>query len=211
MPSKKPTKTRQLKFIHILRNVVIAILVWFAFWILTQYLFLGKLPAWLMNISDALSPQQQFIAISLWINLIALIGIFLWHKTFRDYSFLKAPKKTYLAYILPAVLAAILLLQPTHFGVNSLIYAIGMVTTTFWQDLLTFGFLYTYLQTQVKPEIAAFLTALVFYAGHFMYDLPLTMLLVYIVGFLFFAYLRYKTRSIHLTYVTHLSFILLPM
>lgn len=211
MKSKKQTKVQERLSLQTIRNVIVAIALWFVFWLLSQYLFFGEWPSWLASFMQDTSAEQQFIYLTLWISLVAIIGVTIWHKTFRDYSFLNLSGRTYLAYIVPIALLIWLLLQPLHFGVSAPIYATGAIVSVFWQDLLTFGFLYTYLDSQVNSKLATVITAAVFFAGHLFTTLTLPELIAYGLGFLVFAYLRYKTQSIYLTNVLHLSFILLPM
>lgn len=193
------------------RNVVLAISLWWIFWLLTQYLFIGGLPDWVDPLLDGDSSQQRFIYTFAWIVFVAVVCLVLWHGTVRDYSFFKAPRKLLLAYLLPLGIAVWLLLrQPLVFGIATPIFVGGMVIGTVWQDVLTFGFLYTLLDKQIGSRLAAVLTTVMFFLGHFLFvsALPVEVLL-YAIGFSAFTFLRYRTHSIYLTNALHLSYLLL--
>jgi membrane protease YdiL (CAAX protease family) len=213
MRLKKQThpNTQNRLTVRTMRNILVAVFLWGLFWMASQYLFIGETPMWLENLVRDVSTEQRFVYLTLWISGIAVVGIALWHRWVQQYGFLRAPRRLYLAYILPVILVVWLLFEPEQFGVSSPIYTTGIVLTTMWQDLVTFGFLQTYLEKQVSPKVAMLITAVVFFVGHTPYGMPLAMLVAYGLGFLVFAYLRYKTKSVYLTNVLHLSFVLIPM
>lgn len=207
------TKNKKDKFKLSPTNIkksIIAIPAWLLVWLSTQALFFFDIPL-LSDYLSRLTLQQSFIVLTLWISIIASIVSLLWYKLYHNFSFLKAPAVIYLAYIIPLILVVKDLLQPQIFGINPFIWVLAMIITTFIQDILTFGYLQTYLEKQINLKPAAIATALIFYIGHFIGigSIDITTALIYAFGFAIFAFLRYRSHSIYLTNALHLSFLLL--
>jgi membrane protease YdiL (CAAX protease family) len=183
------------------------IALWWLFWLSSQALFMVDVPIlskWLIS-SD---PQHTFGALTVWIVVVNLIALAVYHWLQHDYSFLKIKDRwDILAYLLPVGLAIVLLLtKSSAFGVPMLIYVGAIVVTTFCQELLSTGFLQTGLARRLGPVLAAALTCIIFYLGHFMIaDTATLMGGVIVVGFMLFSWLRYKRGNIYLANTVHLT------
>lgn len=162
-------------------------------------------------LSDSLltsDPQANFISLTLWIVAINLIVLAVYHWLERDYSFLKIKDKwDILAYIIPlALIIALFATKNTAFNVSIPIYVVAMIITNFCQDLLTNGFMQTSLSKKIGSVLAAIVTCIVFYLGHFMITETFTpMGGIMVIGFILFSWLRYKRGNIYLVNVLHLS------
>jgi membrane protease YdiL (CAAX protease family) len=183
------------------------IALWWVFWLGSQALFMVDIPVvtkWLVSSCS----QVNFLSLTLWIFVVNLIALAVYHGLQREYSFLKIKDKwDVLAYLLPMGLVIVLLLtKSSAFGVPILIYISAMVVTNFCQELLTTGFMQTALARYINPVGAAVLTCLMFYFGHFMFSDTFTPLgLIMIAGFILFSWLRLKRGNIFLANVVHLS------
>ncbi len=186
---------------------LLLILLWWLFWLGTQALFIVNVPF----LSDSLAtqnPQNNFIALTVWIVIINLIALAIYHKFQRDYSFLKIKDKwDILAYAIPlGLIVALLATKGTAFNVSMPIYIVAIVITNFCQELLTTGFLQTGLSKKIGSVLAAIVTCVVFYLGHFMVAETFTLMGgVMVIGFILFSWLRYKRGNIYLVNVLHLS------
>lgn len=145
---------------------------------------------------------------AVWI-LSLLTAWFVYHKSVRDYNFLKTKKWILVLYLLPIAAAINLYIHnPTEiYGANTIIYLLAMLISVGYQDILTFGFLQTILEKRTARIIAALATALVFYIGHLNFGFDL-LSLIHILGYVVFVFARYKTSAIYVTNVIHLTYIL---
>ena len=176
----------------------------------TQALFIVDVP-FLSSLLTASDAQSNFIFLSLWIIIINIIALIVWHWRERDYSFLKIKDKwDILGYIVPLLLIiALLATKSTAFNVPIWIYIIAMLITNFCQELLTTGYMQTGLTKTLGPIAAAIVTCVMFYLGHFMIaDTFSIMGGVMVAGFILFSWLRYKRGNIYLANVVHLTWTL---
>lgn len=205
----KPSK-RMLTQKNILTSLIIVSL-WWAFWLGSQGLFIVDVPIlsdWLI----ASDPQTNFISLTIWIIVVNLIALAIYHWLQRDYSFLNIRDKwDVVAYTIPLGLIIVLLItKASVFGVPILIYISAMVVTNFCQELLTTGFMQTGLSKRIGNISAAFITCVVFYLGHFMILETFTPIgIIMVAGFILFSWLRLKRGNIYLTNVVHLSWSLI--
>lgn len=160
-----------------------------------------------------LDSSKLFIYATVWILFVATITTLVWNKLRADWSFLHKPRKYQIAlYLVPIVLVVKDLTMPSIFGVNSSLYVVAIVVSVMWQDVLTFGFLQTYLEKKTTPVIVMFLVAASFWVGHIVFQLHsinLFVFLLYALAFLLLSFLRFKTKNIYLTNILHLTFLLL--
>jgi len=191
-----------------IRKVIVAVLIWFFFWFAAQSLLL--IPDLLSNLAS--TPNAYFSIYSLWILFIAAIAIILWRFIINDFSFLKVKnRKILFLYLIPIAISIALLTLGNGLSINRLLYVVCMSLTTFLaQDVLTFGFLQTYLDKVVANKLAAVITGLAFFVGHLTFDLS-WFTLVYIFAAILFSFLRYKTKNVYLLNIIHISFLLLPI
>lgn len=208
MPKKTKKHSRKISTIL---YVTLAILAWSAVWLSTQALFMTDVPI-LTNFLSASNVVTGFGTYSLWIMLIAVVVTLLWAWWSKnDFSFLKAKKWKWiiLGYIPVLAAALVIMISREPFTVPGWLWAPCLLATTFFQSILTFGFLQTTLEKRLKPMWAAWLTALVFFAGHFWLvgNLPtLANASLYLIAFPIFALLRYKTKTIYATNIIHSAF-----
>lgn len=192
--------------------VMLAITAWYAVWMSTQALFMTDVPVLTALIASSPDIAVRFATLSAWIIGTGIIATLLWAKwSGGDFSFLriKRPMVLMLAYLPIAIVAVIVMLTRSPFGVPGWLWISCLVATTFYQDILTFGFLQTALEKRVRPIVAALLTALVFFSGHFWLigNMPtLATAGMYMVAFPIFALLRYKTKTIYATNLIHTAF-----
>lgn len=191
---------------NIFLRILISLTLWSLFWFLGQALFFyNNLPF------QNLDSNAIFFVITIWILFLAIIALFLWKWKFNDFSFLQVKNRKILwFYSLPVILTLIFLIKGLPVGINRFAYVFAMVTTTFLaQDMLTFGFLQTYLEKLITPFCAFILTSLVFFIAHLTFDFSF-FTLIFAFGALLFGYLRYKTKNIYLLNILHTAFLLLP-
>lgn len=189
---------------------VIIVLFWWTFWLGTQALFIVDLP-YLSPLLTSSSPQANFISLTLWIIAINVIAFGIWHWRKHDYSFLKIKDKwDVLGYIVPlALIIALLATKSTAFNVPIWIYIVAMIVTNFCQELLTTGYMQTGLSKTLGPIVAAIITVIMFYLGHFMIaDTFSLMGGVMLAGFILFSWLRYVRGNIYLANIVHLTWAL---
>lgn len=163
----------------------------------------------LLTASDA---QSNFIFLTLWIIIVNVIALGIWHWRVRDYSFLKIKDRwDILGYIVPLLLIIVLLAtKSTAFNVPIWIYIIAMLITNFCQELLTTGYMQTGLTKTLGPIAAAIVTCVMFYLGHFMIaDTFSLMGGIVVAGFVLFSWLRYVRGNIYLVNVVHLTWALM--
>ena len=205
---------KSLKGTLTIKNILASLIIiclWWAFWLSGQALFMVDIPIfsdWLIGSGQ----QTNFIVLTTWTAVVCLIAFAVYHWLQRDYSFLRAKNKwDVLAYIVPLVLMVALIATTSEvFGVPVLIYICGMIVSVFCQDLLTTGFMQTSLSHKIGPILAAVVTCVVFYFGHFMITETLTIMgVITVIGFVLFSFLRYKRGNIYLVNVVHLSYSLL--
>lgn len=191
-----------------LLKVILAVVIWFIFWFGAQSLYL--IPNLFSNINP--TPNVFFVIYSLWIIFVSMVAVLIWKFTFKKFGFLKIKnKKWLLLYIIPVVLSVILIINGNNFGINRYLYTSAMFVTTFLgQDLLTFGFLQTYLEKITGAKTAAIITGLAFFAGHLVSSFSFGTLLMLVAAILF-SFLRYRTKNIYLLNIIHISFSLLPI
>ena len=192
-------------------KIIAAVVIWFIFWFAEESLYLiSRLLS--TDIPFSLSLDVFFGIYSLWIISIAAIGIIIWRFTINDFSFLKIKnKKWLLLYIVPVILSIVLFIWGNGLNINRVLYAASMFSTTFiGQDVLTFGFLQTYLGKVIDKKLAALVTGISFFIGHLTFNLSYYTLLITVAAVLF-SYLRYKTKNIYLLNIVHVSFLLLPI
>ena len=186
--------------------VIAAVLIWFAYWFGIQNLYFPILG----NVLNLHVSQDFLFAIySLCITIVALFVTVIWCVTVKDFSFLKLKKKKILyLYMLPVVLTILILIFGDGVGVNSFLFAIFMWSTTaLAQDLVTFGFLQTFIEKRVNRKLAAIITGTVFFLGHIIFGMGI-ITIFHAIGSILFSYLRYKTKNIYILDVIHISFLL---
>lgn len=192
--------------------VILAVAAWCAAWMSTQALFMTDVPVLTALLTSSPSATIRFAALSAWIIGTGVIVTLLWAKwSGGDLSFLKIkrPKLLLLCYLPIAIAAIVVIVTRSPFGIPGWLWTLCLVATTFYQDILTFGFLQTALEKRLKPIVAALLTALVFFSGHFWLvdNLPtLANAGLYMIAFPIFALLRYKTRTIYPANIIHTAF-----
>jgi len=187
-------------------KILLAIFIWSIFWFSGQGVFFINYLS-LENIDS----NMVFIYFTFWLLFVAIVGIIIWRLKINDFSFLRIKNKKILwLYLVPILFAVVILINGAPVDINRYYYVFAMTTTTFLaQDMLTFGFLQTYLEKHTKPSYAAMITTLVFFIAHLTFDLSI-FTLIYASGIILFGYLRYKTKNIYLLNIIHMSFLLLP-
>ncbi len=183
-------------------KVTLALIIWLIFWV-APYKIFDFLP-------DMAGRNEIFITYTLLGLVLPVIALIVWKNKFNNFFFLKIKDKRILwLYIMPIIFIIRALCSATQFGINSVVWTSGIITSTFLtQDLMTFGFLQTYLEKLVKPFIAFLLTSSLFFIGHIFTNGISTGLLIVLVGSLVFGFLRYKTKNIYLLNIIHTSFLL---
>ena len=210
----KKQKQKSLKSALTTKNIfatLMIILFWWFFWLGTQALLIVDVP-FLSSLLTASDAQSNFIFLTLWIIIINVIALGIWHWRERDYSFLKIKDKwDILGYIVPIILIiALLATKSTAFNVPIWIYIIAMIITNFCQELLTTGYMQTGLTKTLGPIAAAIVTCVMFYLGHFMIaDTFSLMGGIVVAGFVLFSWLRYVRGNIYLVNVVHLTWALM--
>lgn len=197
-------------------KTILAIIVWFICWMsvsgITNF---PSVSDWLIRIGlmQEGNSIRNFTILTIWMSITGIIAFLLWYKYTKDVFFLKQclHKKILYLYIIPFILLIITIAQGTKFGVPGILFGTSMIVNAFTQDVLTFGLLQTYLEKVTNNKMAALLTAVVFYIGHFDAFYDIRMSAVYIVGFILFGWLRYKFKTIYPGNIIHLSFLLLPV
>lgn len=194
--------------------IIACIAMWWLVWISTQALFMINIPF----LSDFLSRSENtatiFAIYTVWLCAIGTIVTLLWSRwAGRDFSFLRARKWHWivLGYLPVLAIAAFIMATPFIFDIPGWLWAPSLLATTFFQDILTFGFLQTALARRTPPLFAAFLTAAVFFAGHFwLVGQPASFadpqVYLFAIGFPIMALLRWKTKTIYATNVLHSAF-----
>ncbi len=196
-------------------KIIIAIFVWLCAWMLSDITLGTTVIERLLPHFDQYSANVRFGIYSFWLLIICAIISITWFKKIKEASFLKIKNKAWLLlYIIPITFIVIIAIHGNQQSgnVNQWNWTISIILSTFFaQDLVTFGFLQTYLEKQLKPFHAALLTAAVFFVGHLIGQFQFDVLtLIYFLGFILFAIIRYKTKNIYIVNVLHLSFLLLP-
>jgi hypothetical protein len=109
---------------------LLIILFWWVFWLGTQALFMVDVP-FLSSLLISSNPQSNFIFLTLWIIMINIIALVVWHWRERDYSFLKIKDKwDILGYIVPLLLIIALLATKS----TSVIQYVGAKTGILYQN-----------------------------------------------------------------------------
>lgn len=201
---KSPKNTLTTKNIFASLPIV---LLWWTFWLGTQALFMVDVP-FLSNWLTSSNPQTSFISLTLWIITINIVALGIWHWRKRDYSFLKIKDRwDILGYIVPLLLiVALLATKSTVFNVPIWIYILAMVISNLCQELLTTGYMQTGLSKTLGPVVAAIVTCIMFYFGHFMIaDTFSLMGGIMVTGFILFSWLRYTRGNIYLANIVHLT------
>lgn len=186
-----------------------AITAWWIVWMSSQALYMIDVPV-LSDILKGGNLQQQFISMTLWIACTAIIAMLIWHIAVHDYSFLRGEKWQIALYAIPAIMIIILFAthQTGYGGIDLRIYVPGMIVSSFFQDILTTGFLQTALSKTIGDKFAAIATTITFFLGHMLTvaDMLSPMGVIMICGFILFSWLRYKTGNIYLSNIIHLTF-----
>lgn len=188
--------------------VCVAICLWFLWWFLSQALFIINVPILTDLLTGGVTPAQSFINITLFLLVPTFFAFLVFHKFVNDYRFLRTNRYVLLLYIIPLILFMRLLTVGDIYGVPAFVYGLGMIISAAVQDIGTFGFLQTFVEKHIPRILAAIVVAIAFFIAHFQYGMAYEELF-YFSGFLLFALLRYKTKSIYVTNVLHLSFLLL--
>lgn len=210
----KKQKQKSFKNALTTKNIfasLLIILFWWFFWLGTQALLIVDVP-FLSSLLTASDAQSNFIFLTLWIIIVNVIALGIWHWRVRDYSFLKIKDRwDILGYIVPLLLIIVLLAtKSTAFNVPIWIYIIAMLITNFCQELLTTGYMQTGLTKTLGPIAAAIVTCVMFYLGHFMIaDTFSLMGGIVVAGFVLFSWLRYVRGNIYLVNVVHLTWALM--
>ena len=206
----KKQKQKSFKNALTTKNIfasLLIILFWWFFWLGTQALLMVDVP-FLSSLLISSNPQSNFIFLTLWIIIVNVIALVVWHWRERDYSFLKIKDKwDILGYIVPLLLIiALLATKSTAFNVPIWIYIIAMIITNFCQELLTTGYMQTGLTKTLGPIAAAIVTCVMFYLGHFMIANTFSLMGgIMVAGFVLFSWLRYARGNIYLANVVHLT------
>lgn len=185
---------------HVISKTILAIFVWSFFWFFGQILMKIDLPF----IAEIDNVNIGFLIFSIWNLLVTAIAFVIWRVKFNDFKFLKIKDKRVLfLYIVPIVLAILAFIDSSRYGVNSYLWVFGLVATTFLaQDMLTFGFLQTYLGKIMKPVYAFLITSSAFFLAHLAYNFS-AMTLILLSGAFLFGFLRYKTKNIYIINIIH--------
>ncbi|NTW62021.1 hypothetical protein HGB25_01245 [Candidatus Saccharibacteria bacterium] len=191
-----------------IKKVVIAVGLWCVFWFGAQAIYL--IPISPLNTLE-LPPNLNFLLYTIWILCVSCAGVFIWKKKVNDFSFLKVKNKKILyLYIMPIIMAIIFLIRGNGIDINRPLYIVAIASTTFIaQDMLTFGFLQTYLEKIISRKTAAMITCIAFFTAHLTFGWSL-LTLTFLLGGALFSYLRYRTKNIYLLDIIHISFLLLP-
>jgi len=185
-----------------LRPYLSAILVWFAVWTVTQGLFINT--AWLSLFSS------DAVTAVVWVTIYFIAVMVIAAIIFRKQLHMIFPRQRYIwLYLLVVVAMVYVLATRDTVGVLPVpVYLFMIVTTVFWQDILTFGALQAKIE-RLNPRYGWLIVVLVFWLGHVVFDLPgiatnsLGALLVLIAAFSF-AWLRKITKSFYVGNVLHL-------
>lgn len=194
---------------------VVACAGWVAFWLSTQALFMTNIPILSKALLSSHNVTTSFLALTIWILIVAVVAVLAWAKfSHNNFSFLRVEhRQRWILYAyIPILILAVLVAFKTPFGVPGWLWVVGIIATTFFQDILTFGFLQTMLEKHLSGVVAAVVTAGMFFAGHFLLvgNIPtLQTMLLYLVAFPLFAFLRLKTKTIYATDIIHVVFLLL--
>lgn len=212
MPRKSPkSKDRRLyTFFYLL----LCVLAWWVIWISTQALFIINVPLLSDFLLRSENTTTNFAILTAWICITGLIATFLWSRwSNSNFSFLKTPRWRWIVIgYLPILIATIIITVAREpFGIPGWLWAPSLLVTTFYQDILTFGFLQTAIEKRLRPSTAALLTAFVFFAGHFWLvgNAPSFLdpqVYLFAIGFPVIALLRYKTKTIYATNMLHSAF-----
>lgn len=191
-------------------KILAGVALWFFIWTAARFLFyfnnITRVLPFLKSLID-----YKYLFFGGWLVFCAIIVFVVWGKKSQSFSFLRIKNKFWLMlYLIPLGQYVYWIFQSkTPFGLAGWLYGLIFILATSGQDILTFGFLETYLEKIIKPWPAAFMTVLVFFLGHFYFKLSF-LTLIFIVGFAGFAILRKKTESVYPVNIIHLIFSLLP-
>lgn len=195
-------------------HIILVLVSWFFIWFISQFLFFfgAYFPLLSEKIFSSQNVNLNFSIITAWILLVGVSCFLLYEKATHDISFIQQihNKKILYFYAIPIILIFRIIFQgTTSFGANGLLYVVGMTVSVFWQQILTFGLLQTYLEKLVNTKLAMFMTILIFTIGHLPF-LNLSLLTpIEFGGFILFGLLRHQFKTIHPGYIIHLSFSLL--
>ncbi|MFH1367293.1 MAG: CPBP family glutamic-type intramembrane protease [Patescibacteria group bacterium] len=191
-------------------KIIEAVAIWFFIWTIARFLF------YFYNITRAFPflknlVEYKYLFFAGWLVLAGIIVFIIWSKKNQSFSFFRLKNKIWLVfYLIPLGQYVYWIFQSeTPFSLAGWYYGLVLILATSGQDLLTFGFLETYLEKLIKPWPAAFLTILVFFLGHFYFQWSF-LILIFIAGFAGFAVLRKKMGSVYPINIIHLIFSLLP-
>lgn len=176
-------------------KVILAILIWVLFWFSGQAFFFSDY-SFLPKTDDV---NINCAVLSAWVLSLSFVALFIWKIKFNDFSFLKIKNKKVLWLYLIVFLLILykVFVSGETYGINPYLWVLVVPVTTFFsQDVLTFGFLQTYLGKTIKPFYAFLITSGVFFAAHLTYDFSI-MTLVLLTGAFLFGFLRYKTKNIY--------------
>lgn len=191
-------------------KIVLVIIVWLFVWTIGRlfyyFNFITRLMPFLKDLEN-----YRYLFFAGWLVFAGLVVFLVWQRKKMPFYFLKIKQKVWLLfYLIPlGQLGYWFFQESSPFGLAGGSYALIIIIATLAQDLFTFGFLQTLLENLVKPWLAALLTILTFFLGHFYFQLSF-LTLIFIVGFFGFAFLRLKYRNIYALNVIHLIFSLLP-
>lgn len=189
-------------------KIILALVIWLLYW------FAASQKGICSILPDMGSVNNIFIVYNTVLIFLAAVVVLGWKIKINNFNFLKIKNKKILwFYLIPFVLAIRTLFSGEQFGINSIVWTLGIIISTFLaQDIVTFGFLQTYLEKLVKPFMAFLLTSSIFFFGHLIISNDLNnffMITVTLAGSFIFGFLRYKTKSIYPGNIIHVAFLLI--
>ena len=205
----KMGRSMQLRANKRIITTILAVVIWFALWLLVPGLTENSIGA---RLSDN---AQTGLLIDIFLAGITLVILFLTHRRFSQTLFKKQP--IIWLYLLP--FAAIMLIplrvdgiDGEIFGNPAWLYVSMMIANVVTQQYLTFGLLQSHLNTVLSPWVSVIATTVIFYLGHalllpdrFAPTLVVNALFILTLG-LIFASLRQKTGTLHANIALHLAF-----
>lgn len=188
-------------------KTILAVSVWFLFWFANEGIFLLSRHD-VINLDFIGSASWKFFFITLWAVLFFGVAFFIWSIKIKNWLFLKCSKKVFILYLIPFVLLIKVLISGETFGVLPILYVLGIIFNSLLQDILTFGFLQTYLEKVLNTKAAFLIVVVAFYIAHLDFSFSVGSLFL-VAGYILFGYLRFRFKHIYFTNVVHLSYLLL--
>lgn len=193
--------------------VAVILLVWSLVWLITQSLFMGDVPVlsrWLLGGEPAYASVSHFVIATVWCAAVVAIVSLVWGRlTHNNFAFMKLSRPVVFGYALLTIVGIYLSFRPALLGMPGWLQVVLMTVGTASQDLPTFGYMQTALESTVGKRIAAVIVALMFMMGHTVWMGHVDLLIV--VAAVVFAFARRMTGTIYLTHILHLGFYFLTL